>query len=188
MIRSFAITLFVFQIGFGQNFKQTTFNSTNGLTSPSIFCIKKDKQGYIWLGTNTGVVRYDGKDFVQFELKDGLTAYSVYQIEEDKEGKIWFMTDTGEPNYYFKGQFYNPSNTKILSKLVQPSFLYGFAIDNQNNTWIGSFNDGVKVLAVGGDIINCEDFKTIPIAQKRIIKIWPFLTNQAIIAGGKYIY
>lgn len=45
-------------------------NMQNGLADNTISAIYKDKEGFIWFGTRSGISRYDGKQITNFELKD----------------------------------------------------------------------------------------------------------------------
>lgn len=49
----------------------------------------------MWFGTQGGVSRYDGKEFVNFTLRDGLAGNIVKTIEGDPDGSLWFGTDRG---------------------------------------------------------------------------------------------
>jgi len=60
-----------------------------GLQGQNILCLLKDKNGLIWIGTKTGIFRYDG-EYVQ--------SYPVGMaqgIVEDREGKIWYISENG---------------------------------------------------------------------------------------------
>ncbi len=54
-----------------KNFKADVdaFNSQNGLPSNNVFDVVEDKYGFLWIATNSGVVRYDGKIFKTFGKK-----------------------------------------------------------------------------------------------------------------------
>lgn len=51
------------------NERVTVFTTAKGLPDNTINDIAKDDQGYIWIATNKGVSRFDGKNFVTFSLK-----------------------------------------------------------------------------------------------------------------------
>ena len=44
-----------------------TLDARNGLTSSQVNCILKDSRGYVWLGTTSGLYRYDGYVFKNFQ-------------------------------------------------------------------------------------------------------------------------
>jgi signal transduction histidine kinase/CheY-like chemotaxis protein/ligand-binding sensor domain-containing protein len=74
----------------------TTINVSNigggqGLPDKSILCLMKDKKGFIWIGTQKSLYRYDGSYMLNYEsFKDGVT-----DLLEDREGRIWYINDNG---------------------------------------------------------------------------------------------
>ena len=47
-----------------------SFSIEEGLSQSTVNCILKDKRGFIWLGTEDGLNRYDGNEFTVFSSKD----------------------------------------------------------------------------------------------------------------------
>lgn len=56
-----------FLLFFGQQYSSFWYNTDNGLPQNSIKDIIKDKYGFIWLSTDGGIVRYDGKNFLTYK-------------------------------------------------------------------------------------------------------------------------
>ncbi len=56
---------------YGNNSTKTTeiFTTANGLPDNTINDIQKDKEGYLWIATNKGIARFDGKNFIVFSKK-----------------------------------------------------------------------------------------------------------------------
>jgi len=66
------------------------FGPADGLNQPFIYCLLQDKQGYLWLGTAEGLVRYDGARFVTLTTQDGLAENFVTGLwEEPGTGRLW---------------------------------------------------------------------------------------------------
>ena len=62
-----------------------------GLPEKIIFCLMKDKNGFIWIGTEKGLYRYDGEYMQSYEsFKEG-----VVNLIEDKQGRIWYINNSG---------------------------------------------------------------------------------------------
>lgn len=74
-------------------------SSANGLSSNSINAIYRDKKGFLWIGTNFGLNRYDGynvKNFFQNpQDKTSLKNNYINSIDEDFEGLLWINTRGG---------------------------------------------------------------------------------------------
>jgi signal transduction histidine kinase/CheY-like chemotaxis protein len=54
-----------------------------------VYALLQDQQGYLWLGTGEGLVRYDGTQFTTFTQKDGLAEDFVVSLREDVKGQLW---------------------------------------------------------------------------------------------------
>src|SRR5438045_1218536 len=73
----------------------------NGLPSDIITACLQDKEGYIWIGTQAGLVRYDGYTtrVYHFGLEDPIRL-NISSIYEDRSGELWAGThDGGLYNY-----------------------------------------------------------------------------------------
>ena len=86
------------------------FNVDNGLPSNMVRCVFKDSKGLIWIGTQSGLVRYDGKNFFVFDESTGLVANEVWSITEDGFGNLWFGT-YGKGVVKFNGKSFTNYNT-----------------------------------------------------------------------------
>src|ERR1700760_1904185 len=76
----------------------------SGLSHDKVNCILQDKRGFIWLGTEDGLNRYDGKYCVVFNSvpgdSTGLSGNIITDLLEDKEGIIWIATADGGLSRY----------------------------------------------------------------------------------------
>jgi len=66
-----------------------------GLGNLNIQCMLQDRTGYLWLGTQNGLVRYDGSRFQEFGRADGLYGTFLEALHEDGQGRLWVGTDEG---------------------------------------------------------------------------------------------
>ena len=72
------------------------FGPNDGLSQPFIYCLLQDRQGYLWLGTAEGLVRYDGTRFQTLTTADGLAENFVTGLwEEPTTGRLWVAHDKG---------------------------------------------------------------------------------------------
>ncbi len=75
-----------------------TPGDTNCISSNSIKCITKDKNGNLWIGTNGGGLnKFDPNTnkFIWFTSQSGLPNDVVYGILEDNQGNLWLSTNKG---------------------------------------------------------------------------------------------
>ncbi len=66
----------------------------NGLAHNRIKHIFQDSRGFLWFCTADGLSRFDGSQFVNYQLEDGLLAPSVNDIVEAGDGTYWIATNS----------------------------------------------------------------------------------------------
>lgn len=144
--------LFSAQLLFAQTSYIEHYDVKDGLPSNTCFFSFQDSKGYIWVGTDAGVSRFDGKYFRNFSIDDGLPDNQILQIKEDKAGRIWFLSFSGKLSYFQDGKIYNKSNSDLLRKLNITEIIVSFFEDGHGRLWFGSnknllyLYDGNKLL------------------------------------------
>jgi ligand-binding sensor domain-containing protein len=73
-----------------QNYPAKQFTIQDGLPSMDIKCVFKDSRNFLWVGTDAGLCRFDGKSFKIFKPSDGLSSSRIWAIAEDEQGNLWF--------------------------------------------------------------------------------------------------
>ena len=128
------------------NFKNITIE--DGLSQSTVETIYQDSKGYIWIGTNDGLDRYNGYEFKHYKHdkydKNSIANNYIVDIAEDKNGYIWVSTIGGlsriNPdkdeikNYYSKEDSGNLSNSNLWQILC-----------TKDNRLIASTIDGLNV-------------------------------------------
>ncbi len=73
------------------------WNTRSGLPSQSLKSVVQDRQGYIWLGTQFGLSRFDGNDFTNFNTQNTpyLPSNAINKLLVDRDGLLWVGTKTG---------------------------------------------------------------------------------------------
>ena len=121
-------------------------NVNDGLSQNQIKCIFRDSKGFVWIGTNAGLNRFDGSRIEIFSSENTGTGSiknnTITAITEDKNGDLWIATGNGisilnGQTYQFKIFEYsnnlNPECGDIL-------YINALATDNEGNIWIGTNN------------------------------------------------
>ncbi|NKB70233.1 MAG: AAA domain-containing protein [Candidatus Latescibacteria bacterium] len=85
-------------LGFRQGLWQS-FGIQDGLLASAICAILSDREGTLWLGTDSGVCRCAEDNFTWFTTADGLADSKVEAILEDRSGHLWFGTAGGLSRY-----------------------------------------------------------------------------------------
>lgn len=89
------LLLCMVNVSMGQSLPSTrSFTTRDGLASNVVNTVIQDRQGYIWIGTNLGLTRYDGYRFVNFfvEEKGMRLMQNVTRIVEDTVHKALLMS------------------------------------------------------------------------------------------------
>ena len=86
---------------------ERTFTTKDGLSSDKIHALYKGSEGFIWIGTENGLDRFDGQNFVHLNknMHPKMTLDRVQFIAEDNEGYLWLV----EKNKPFEHHFINPT-------------------------------------------------------------------------------
>ncbi len=121
----------------GQSLFLTKYTTDNGLPQSSVYAIFQDKQGYLWIGTEGGMAKYDGGKFQIFMKEDGLVALHVNDIYQDSEGGIWIATIAGVSRYDGE-KFTNYTKANGLPD----DFIFKVYQDRGGNIWFGSYEKG----------------------------------------------
>lgn len=106
-----------------------SYSIENGAPSNEIYCILEDKEGYIWIGCDAGVYRYNGITFEHFNSPD-LTARSATGLCQSPSGRIYGYNFNNQVFYIESGQL------KILKDWNYP--VNGIANDQEGYIWISS--------------------------------------------------
>src|SRR5581483_11500057 len=83
------------------------FTTDNGLPHNSINAIVQSHDGYLWLATTDGIVRYDGVRFTVFNVANspGIKSNRCTSVFEDKSGQLWIGTEDSGLMIYSDGVF-----------------------------------------------------------------------------------
>jgi len=68
------------------------FTEQDGLPSNYLNCLFQDRQGFIWIGSDKGLTRFDGTTFKNYTTDDGLSGNMILDITEDEIGNLWIGT------------------------------------------------------------------------------------------------
>lgn len=123
----------------GQRVDALLINSINGLSNNKVNSIYQDSRGFIWFGTDDGLNRFDGYEYVVFRhgIYDSLSIASglIHSIVEDVDGNMWIATDKGvskfdlEANRFFNLAFYP------VSLSINVNETYDITFGNDSSLW-----------------------------------------------------
>ncbi len=123
---------------------QLTFEpvaDSQGAPIRSVTCLLKDKTGFLWIGTQTGLLRYDGSEFAEFRhhADDSLSLPSsfVLALAEDPLGRLWVGTLAGLCVHEASTASFTTVFPQKASAGFTPSV--GALLATPSGIWFGSF-------------------------------------------------
>ncbi len=128
-----------------QKFLVEHYTTENGLSDDYVTDILQDQNGYIWIGTTSGLNRFDGYSFTVFKYRPGephtLSNNSINDLHEDAEGRIWIATDGGLNMYnplteQFK-HYQHDANNENQVLYNRTRVIYE---DQEGILWLGTHN------------------------------------------------
>ncbi len=132
----YLILLWQLPLANAQHFNFKNFTTKNGLANSIVLKITQDNEGYIWLATQGGLSRFDGKNFKNYNSVNGLPSSDISCILQDSKGIIWIGTTKGLCK--FNGVSFENVNTPELNTLI-----YSIIEDKQNRLWIATWGKGL---------------------------------------------
>jgi len=110
-----------------------TWTTEDGLPQNSVNDILQTRDGYLWLATFGGLVRFDGVQFVVFDRSiEGIKSQRIKALYEDKKGTLWAGTEDGMLIRYRDGKF----TTYTLQDGLPSEEAFRIEEDDQSNLWI----------------------------------------------------
>ena len=100
IIQTFArlVVLLGVLVAFAAHAQQRSFQymgQADGLRNLAITALAQDRAGYLWVGTENGLYRYDGSAFRRFGAEQGLSTRFIRALHADARGVLWVGSDDG---------------------------------------------------------------------------------------------
>jgi ligand-binding sensor domain-containing protein/signal transduction histidine kinase len=112
-----------------------------GLSQNSITCLLQDKQGYIWIGTQQGLSRYDGYRFSVYKHhnKDehSLNHNTITALFEDKQGALWIGAMQGLNKWNEYGQNFKRYSDGVVTSIAD-FFPHFYPDEKDRYLWVGA--------------------------------------------------
>ena len=148
-------------------FPYNQYSKRDGLPTNLIYCITSDKYGNLWLGTDAGVVKFDGFNIVRYTTENGLPSNDVFEIFCDSKDRLWLTTFKPDLTYIYRGRIYTKQNSDLVRKLPTVGSFTKVFEDRSNNLW----------------------FRTVPFKLVRLDsmdRVTSYTSNFGIRSGGHF--
>ena len=124
-------------------YSRQTWTSREGLPQDSIQAITQTEDGYLWLATPAGVLRFDGMRFEP--IGEGRTAPDVWSLIRGRDGTLWMGTEGGGLLGYRDGQFSVFDEARGLTSPLVRTLVEA----RDGALWIATDGGGVNRLEMG---------------------------------------
>jgi ligand-binding sensor domain-containing protein/signal transduction histidine kinase len=133
-----------------QSFRFDHVTGREGLSQSQAYCMLHDSEGYLWIGTQDGLNRFDGSEFKVFKNdpfdSTTLTHNWIWSVEEDRHGDLWLGTFQGLCKYVRKEnrfvQYYNKPNDSTTVSGNRTNYVLR---DSKNRLWVSSWGSGLSL-------------------------------------------
>ena len=113
------------------------------LPGSRIQALLADRESRLWVGTNAGLVRWDGGKLERVPITDPLATESILALMEDREGNLWVGTESGGLHILRDQRFRTLGAREGLSSDATTTVVE----DNSGRLWVGTSGSGLNVFA-----------------------------------------
>lgn len=130
-----------------RQYTSTFWTPRHGLPQTSVNCLMQSRDGYLWLGTREGLVRFDGMRFQVYHTGNtpGLRSNYIVSLCEDRSGTLWIGTYGGGLTVRRGMEFIHLSSREKLPGDI----IKAICQDNGGAMWIGTTDSGLIRLVKG---------------------------------------
>jgi ligand-binding sensor domain-containing protein/signal transduction histidine kinase len=160
-----------------------------GLPQNSVRALAQTSDGYLWVGNDDGVVRFDGARFVTFGLREGLNSGPVQTLFGDGAGALWIGTAGGGLTCWNGEKF----TTYTMRNGLPADAITALAEDNDSGLWVGTeaglvvWRDGRQSPLTDSEVFKGKTIKTL--FKDRAGTMWLGATGAGIFhyQGGRFL-
>ena len=140
----------------GEGYSAVLYDNTNGLPTSEANAIAETNEGFIWIGSYSGLIRYDGNTFERIDSTTGIA--SVVSLYVDSKNRLWVGTNDSGVAVYEKGKFTMFKNVEGLKS----SSIRAIVEDKDGNIFVattsglGMIDTDMKLHAIDESQLNGE--------------------------------
>ena len=180
------------------------YSSDDGLAQNSVYAMLQDSKGYIWIGTEGGLSKFDGVKFVNYTKVNGLPDNHIRVVFEDDQNNIWVGTNKGlarSTKEKFSPIYVEKLGSSIIYSIMQDSLgVIYFATgsegifkltDNQLTNII--FPDELNSVSIRSSLLDRNNVIWIATSNSGLLKYTPisnsfniFTANDGLLSDTLY--
>lgn len=129
----------------GQSYTFHHLRTNDGLSNSTVKSILKDRYGFLWIGTESGLNRYDGYGFKIYSTKSdkpsSIINDDIRGLQEDGLGNIWISTEASYIVYQRNKDNFRSDIPNVLKDLgIKTDENYKIYVDKNKDLWVLSKN------------------------------------------------
>jgi ligand-binding sensor domain-containing protein/serine phosphatase RsbU (regulator of sigma subunit) len=132
-LRSIPAAAFLLFIGIAslnaQTYRFSNFGPESRIPDPYIYTISQDNNGFLWIGTGMGIVKFDGFDFYPVSYPDSAENRIASVLFRDQNGRIWVGCKDGKI-------FWSDGGDLVELEDMNVTGISDIFEDNTGNIWI----------------------------------------------------
>ena len=153
------------------SYKETLFHSGNGLLSDEANAIAQSHDGYMWIGSYAGLMRYNGQAFQQMKDENNQAIVRVSCLFEDSRQRLWIGTADESLYCYENGQIrkkdeISATNQKAIVEDRDGRFYIAAA------SGVAVYNEKARTLQRWIDDPRLQHHMVVSLAAEDIGRIW----------------
>jgi signal transduction histidine kinase/ligand-binding sensor domain-containing protein len=143
------------------------YSIDDGLSNGYVNSVFQDSRGFVWVGTENGLNRFDGISFkaYYFDFKDSTSVpgNDVGRMVEDTVGRIWIMTNNNFCYYDRNTDSFVRKRLRLNGVEISNLNLLNCMIDGRGYLWMGSSTGIFRIKVynnpdLSGNIIDCDEY------------------------------
>lgn len=154
---------------------QSVWNASAGLPHNSVVALAQTSDGYLWVGTEEGLARFDGVKFTIFDTSNtpALRSNHISALLADSQNRLWIGTQGGGLTLFIDGGF----KTYTTKNGLPSDSISCLLFDKVGSLWIGTSGGGLSRLK-DGKFRNYSSHNGLPddsifsLAQSKNGSIW----------------
>jgi len=131
---------------YSQNLLFKSITAEDGLSSSDINCLIQDKLGFIWIGSDNGLNRYDGSAIKVYrnpqDNTNSISDNSIWALYEDRNENIWIGTKGGVLNKY-SPKYDKFERIKLDENKNVENSITSIIEDKEGFLWVGTYSQGL---------------------------------------------
>lgn len=112
------------------------YTTREGLPSSEIYCVLQDSKGYMWFGTDRGLLRFDGNQFITYSTTEGLADNAVFTLREGLGQRIWYSGYSSRMGYIEAGKAGTYLFNDLLRQTLQAQLFRSLIPDSNDGFFI----------------------------------------------------